>query len=145
MLLGKPLHLEVRLLNSPDPNLVLLVHFCVAYPRSGKAVWVLLYNGYAKKRSTLEHRRILLLLFLHTNLIPFPLLNDSWMLFSLVVPTRWTRPHQKLFSMIPNLHLLRVRRAASTFAPSSSSLMATSKTWMKRSGYDENWVTEITV
>ncbi|CAK6953515.1 uncharacterized protein LOC121909971 isoform X1 [Scomber scombrus] len=45
MLLGKPLYLEVRLLNTPDPNLVLLVHYCVAYPRSGKAVWVLLYNG----------------------------------------------------------------------------------------------------
>ncbi|XP_028261751.1 zona pellucida sperm-binding protein 1-like [Parambassis ranga] len=45
MLLGKPLYLEVRLLNSPDPTLVLLVHFCVAYPRSGNAVWVLLYNG----------------------------------------------------------------------------------------------------
>ncbi|XP_030595913.1 uncharacterized protein LOC115787369 [Archocentrus centrarchus] len=45
MMLGKPLNLEVRLLNSPDPTLVLLVHFCVAYPRSGKAVWVLLYNG----------------------------------------------------------------------------------------------------
>lgn len=47
MLLGKPLYLEVRLLNSPDPSLVLLVHFCVAYPRSGKAVWLILYNGYA--------------------------------------------------------------------------------------------------
>ncbi|KAL7404940.1 hypothetical protein ABVT39_021361 [Epinephelus coioides] len=45
MLLGKPLYLEVRLLNAPDPNLVLLVHYCVAYPRSGKAVWLLLYNG----------------------------------------------------------------------------------------------------
>ncbi|XP_031727888.1 uncharacterized protein LOC116396968 [Anarrhichthys ocellatus] len=45
MLLGKPLYLEVRLLNSPDPSLVLLVHFCVAYPLSGKAVWLLLYNG----------------------------------------------------------------------------------------------------
>ncbi|XP_060921325.1 zona pellucida sperm-binding protein 4 [Labrus mixtus] len=45
MLLGRPLYLEVRLLNSPDPDLVLLVHFCVAYPRSGKAVWLLLYNG----------------------------------------------------------------------------------------------------
>ncbi|XP_055081798.1 uncharacterized protein LOC129456717 [Periophthalmus magnuspinnatus] len=45
MLLGKPLYLEVRLLNSPDPSFVLLVHYCVAYPRSGKAVWVLLYNG----------------------------------------------------------------------------------------------------
>uniref|UniRef100_A0A3Q4I134 Zmp:0000001145 n=1 Tax=Neolamprologus brichardi TaxID=32507 RepID=A0A3Q4I134_NEOBR len=44
MMLGKPLNLEVRLLNSPDPTLVLLVNFCVAYPRSGKAVWVLLYN-----------------------------------------------------------------------------------------------------
>lgn len=48
MLLGKPLYLEVRLLNTPDPNLVLLVHFCVAYPRSGKAVWLLLYNGYVQ-------------------------------------------------------------------------------------------------
>ncbi|KAJ0050612.1 hypothetical protein NL108_005017, partial [Boleophthalmus pectinirostris] len=45
MLLGKPLYLEVRLLNSPDPSFVLLVHYCVAYPRSGKAIWVLLYNG----------------------------------------------------------------------------------------------------
>ncbi|KAK2816943.1 hypothetical protein Q5P01_025134 [Channa striata] len=45
MLLGKPLYLEVRLLNAPDPSLVLLVHYCVAYPRSATAVWVLLYNG----------------------------------------------------------------------------------------------------
>ncbi|KAK2919044.1 hypothetical protein Q8A73_003415 [Channa argus] len=45
MLLDKPLYLEVRLLNAPDPSLVLLVHFCVAYPRSATAVWVLLYNG----------------------------------------------------------------------------------------------------
>ncbi|XP_068178402.1 uncharacterized protein [Antennarius striatus] len=45
ILLGKPLYLEVRLLNTPDPSLVLLVHFCVAYPRSGTAVWLLLYNG----------------------------------------------------------------------------------------------------
>ncbi|XP_064870516.1 zona pellucida sperm-binding protein 1-like [Oncorhynchus nerka] len=47
MLLGKPLHLEVRLLNPPDDKVVLLVHYCVAYPRSGQTVWVLLYNGYA--------------------------------------------------------------------------------------------------
>ncbi|XP_049577798.1 uncharacterized protein [Syngnathus scovelli] len=45
MLLGKPLYLEVRMLNSPDPNLRLLVHYCVAYSRSGSSVWVLLYNG----------------------------------------------------------------------------------------------------
>uniref|UniRef100_W5LZY4 ZP domain-containing protein n=1 Tax=Lepisosteus oculatus TaxID=7918 RepID=W5LZY4_LEPOC len=45
LLLGNPVYLEVRLLNAPDPNLVLLVHYCVAYPRSGQAVWVLLYDG----------------------------------------------------------------------------------------------------
>ncbi|XP_069044652.1 zona pellucida sperm-binding protein 4-like [Lepisosteus oculatus] len=45
LLLGNPVYLEVRLLNSPDPSLVLLVHYCVAYPRSGQAVWVLLYDG----------------------------------------------------------------------------------------------------
>lgn len=51
MLLGKLLYLEVRLLNTPDPSLVLLVHFCVAYPRSATAVWVLLYNGYVDTSS----------------------------------------------------------------------------------------------
>ncbi|XP_069044651.1 zona pellucida sperm-binding protein 4-like [Lepisosteus oculatus] len=45
LLLGNPVYLEVRLLNAPDPSLVLLVHYCVAYPRSGQAVWVLLYDG----------------------------------------------------------------------------------------------------
>ncbi|XP_051940234.1 uncharacterized protein LOC127613305 [Hippocampus zosterae] len=45
MLLGKPLYLEVRMLNAPDPTLRLLVHYCVAYSRSGSSVWVLLYNG----------------------------------------------------------------------------------------------------
>ncbi|MBN3322240.1 ZP4 protein, partial [Atractosteus spatula] len=45
LLLGNPVYLELRLLNAPDPNLVLLVHYCVAYPRSGQAVWVLLYDG----------------------------------------------------------------------------------------------------
>lgn len=54
MLLGKPLYLEVRLLNAPDPSEVLLVHFCVAYPRSGKSVWVLLYNGYVTKISSVK-------------------------------------------------------------------------------------------
>ncbi|XP_066578619.1 zona pellucida sperm-binding protein 4-like [Amia ocellicauda] len=45
LLLGRPMYLEVRLLSSPDPNLLLLVHYCVAYPRSAQAVWVLLYEG----------------------------------------------------------------------------------------------------
>lgn len=56
MLLGKPLYLEVRLLNTPDPSLVLLVHYCVAYPRSGKAVWLLLYNGSASKHLSKENQ-----------------------------------------------------------------------------------------
>lgn len=46
-LLEKPLYMEVRLLNNSDPTLVLLVHYCVAYPRSRNAVWILLYNGYS--------------------------------------------------------------------------------------------------
>lgn len=45
MLLGKPLYLEVRLLNPPDPTAVLLVHYCVAYPRSAKSAWILIYDG----------------------------------------------------------------------------------------------------
>ncbi|XP_066563687.1 zona pellucida sperm-binding protein 1-like [Amia ocellicauda] len=45
LLLGKPLYLEVRLLSPPDPSLVLLVHYCLAYPPSAQAAWVLLYDG----------------------------------------------------------------------------------------------------
>ncbi|KAM9454998.1 uncharacterized protein Hap1MRO34_020774 isoform 2-T2 [Clarias gariepinus] len=44
-LLGKPLYLEVRLLNPLDPSAVLLVHYCVAYPRSANSAWVLIYDG----------------------------------------------------------------------------------------------------
>lgn len=50
-LLGKPLFMELRLLNNSDPTVVLLVHYCVAYPRSGNAVWILLYNGYSALQS----------------------------------------------------------------------------------------------
>ncbi|XP_019939264.2 uncharacterized protein [Paralichthys olivaceus] len=59
MLLGKPLYLEVRLLNAPDPGVVLLVHFCVAYPRSGKSVWVLLYNGCPNPLDPAPHQAVL--------------------------------------------------------------------------------------
>ncbi|CAM4479174.1 unnamed protein product [Leuciscus chuanchicus] len=45
MLLGKPLYLEVRLLNPPDPTAILLVHYCVAYPRSAKSAWIIIYDG----------------------------------------------------------------------------------------------------
>lgn len=44
MLLGEPLYLELRLVNPPDLQLVLLVHYCVAYPRSAEAMWVLFYK-----------------------------------------------------------------------------------------------------
>ncbi|XP_076838475.1 uncharacterized protein LOC143483969 isoform X2 [Brachyhypopomus gauderio] len=44
-LLGKPLYLEVRLLNPPDPSMVLLVHYCVAYPRSAHSAWILIHDG----------------------------------------------------------------------------------------------------
>lgn len=60
MLLGKPLYLEVRLLNTPDPDLVLLVHFCVAYPRSGKAMWLILYNGCVFKDLQEEKKKSIL-------------------------------------------------------------------------------------
>ncbi|XP_023663485.2 uncharacterized protein [Paramormyrops kingsleyae] len=45
LLLGKVLYLEVRLLNAPDPDVLLLVHYCLAYPRSAQSAWVLIYNG----------------------------------------------------------------------------------------------------
>ncbi|XP_048052492.1 uncharacterized protein LOC125272016 isoform X2 [Megalobrama amblycephala] len=45
VLLGKPLYLEVRLLNPPEPTATLLVHYCVAYPRSAKSAWILIYDG----------------------------------------------------------------------------------------------------
>ncbi|KAL4647893.1 hypothetical protein GN956_G8881 [Arapaima gigas] len=57
LLLGKPLHLEVRLLNPPDPNLVLLVHYCLAYPRSAQAAWVLIYDGDQNPEFRHEERR----------------------------------------------------------------------------------------
>ncbi|XP_051790340.1 zona pellucida sperm-binding protein 4-like isoform X8 [Erpetoichthys calabaricus] len=45
LLLGSSLYLELCLLNSPDPDAKLLVNYCIAYPRSSEAAWVLIYNG----------------------------------------------------------------------------------------------------
>ncbi|XP_058496397.1 uncharacterized protein si:ch73-90k17.1 isoform X1 [Solea solea] len=59
MLLGRPLYLEVRLLNPPDPSLLLLVNYCVAYPRSGTSVWVLLYNGCPNPLDPAPHQAVL--------------------------------------------------------------------------------------
>ncbi|CAM4723998.1 unnamed protein product [Leuciscus chuanchicus] len=43
VLLGKPVYLELRL-RSPKPTATLLVHYCVAYPRSAKSALVLLFE-----------------------------------------------------------------------------------------------------
>ena len=51
---------------------------------------------------------------------------------SLVVPTPWTLTHQRRCCPSLSNLLLRVRPAASPSAPSSSFLMASSRTWMKR-------------
>lgn len=149
MLLGKPLYLEVRLLNTPDPSLVLLVHFCVAYPRSGKAVWLLLYNGYTSKFFLCEEK---------TNKKKWHFESDFhwqemmrkmkevyfWYLLScfligwwischsIDVPIPWTQPHSRLCCLILSHPLLGVRPGVSPSAPSSSFLMVSSRTRKRR-------------
>lgn len=44
LLLGTPVYLELRLL-SPKPDAVILVNYCIAYPRSAKNALVLVYEG----------------------------------------------------------------------------------------------------
>ncbi|XP_028454061.1 zona pellucida sperm-binding protein 4-like [Perca flavescens] len=46
MLLGKPVYLEL-LLKSPKPDAVLIVNYCLAYPRSAKNALVLIFEGCA--------------------------------------------------------------------------------------------------
>ncbi|XP_030267259.1 zona pellucida sperm-binding protein 4-like [Sparus aurata] len=46
LLLGKPVYLELRL-KSPKPDAVILVNYCIAYPRSAKNALVLVYEGCA--------------------------------------------------------------------------------------------------
>ncbi|XP_030002878.1 zona pellucida sperm-binding protein 4-like [Sphaeramia orbicularis] len=43
-LLGKPVYLELRL-QSPKPYAVLLINYCIAYPRSARNALVLIYEG----------------------------------------------------------------------------------------------------
>ncbi|XP_041100061.1 zona pellucida sperm-binding protein 4-like [Polyodon spathula] len=45
VLLGSKVYLEVQLVNPPNPSVVLLVHYCIAYPRSSQAAWVIIYEG----------------------------------------------------------------------------------------------------
>nr|XP_020480603.1 uncharacterized protein LOC109974640 isoform X2 [Monopterus albus] len=42
---GHPLYLEVSLLDPPDPDLVLLVHSCLAYTHTPYTSWMLVYDG----------------------------------------------------------------------------------------------------
>nr|XP_046274165.1 zona pellucida sperm-binding protein 4-like [Scatophagus argus] len=44
LLLGKPVYLELSL-KSPKPDAVILVNYCIAYPRSAKNALVLVYEG----------------------------------------------------------------------------------------------------
>ncbi|KAM8883270.1 zona pellucida sperm-binding protein 4-like [Synchiropus picturatus] len=44
LLLGKPVYLELNL-NNADPDSVLVVNYCVAYPRSAKNAMVMVYEG----------------------------------------------------------------------------------------------------
>lgn len=45
-LLGKPIYLELNL-KSAKPDAVILVNYCLAYPRSARNALVLIYEGYA--------------------------------------------------------------------------------------------------
>ncbi|XP_039979867.1 uncharacterized protein LOC120788282 isoform X2 [Xiphias gladius] len=42
---GRPLYLEVSLLDSTEPNLVLLVHSCLAYTQAQYTSWMPIYDG----------------------------------------------------------------------------------------------------
>ncbi|GAA6215539.1 uncharacterized protein LOC121198293 [Lates japonicus] len=42
---GRPLYLEVSLLDPPEPNLVLLVHSCLAYTQAPYNSWMPVYDG----------------------------------------------------------------------------------------------------
>nr|XP_046271171.1 uncharacterized protein LOC124073179 isoform X2 [Scatophagus argus] len=42
---GRPVYVEVRLLDPPEPGLVLLVHSCLAYSPAPYASWMLVYDG----------------------------------------------------------------------------------------------------
>ncbi|XP_039601707.1 uncharacterized protein LOC120523997 [Polypterus senegalus] len=54
LLLGKEVYLELQLVNPPEPNVVLLVHYCIAYPRRSMNTWVLIYEGCPNKESAVN-------------------------------------------------------------------------------------------
>lgn len=43
---GRPVYVEVSLLDPPDPSLVLLLHSCLAYTQAPHTSWMLVYDGY---------------------------------------------------------------------------------------------------
>ncbi|MBN3290646.1 ZP4 protein, partial [Polypterus senegalus] len=54
LLLSKKVYLQLQLVNPPEPNMVLLVHYCIAYPRSSMNAWVLIYEGCPNKESAVN-------------------------------------------------------------------------------------------
>ncbi|XP_068433941.1 zona pellucida sperm-binding protein 1-like [Clinocottus analis] len=42
---GRPVYVEVSLLDPPKPDLVLLVHYCLAFTQAPYASWMLVYDG----------------------------------------------------------------------------------------------------
>lgn len=46
---GRPVYVEVSLLDPPEPGLVLLVHSCLAYAQAAYISWMLVYDGCVKR------------------------------------------------------------------------------------------------
>lgn len=46
---GKPVYVEVSLLDPPDPGLVLLVHSCSAFSQTPYPSWMVIYDGCVHK------------------------------------------------------------------------------------------------
>lgn len=44
LLQNKPVHVELRLLEPSEPDMVLMVHFCLAYTATPEVSWMLFYD-----------------------------------------------------------------------------------------------------
>lgn len=59
---GRPVYVEVSLLDPPEPSLVLLVHSCLAYTQAAYSSWMLVYDGCVKKNGVSMIKKELFLL-----------------------------------------------------------------------------------
>lgn len=48
---GKPVYVEVSLLDPPEPGLVLLVHSCSAFSQTAYPSWMVIYDGCVHKKT----------------------------------------------------------------------------------------------